>query len=197
MHPSRVRVQEGLGFLQKAADQGNQFAQYALGKLYYEGILLPKDMIKAEKFFRLSAAQDNDFAIYRLGTLLVSKVPPLPQYIKEGLTLLESAAAKKNSHALYMLGKLYTFGMNVKQDRKKGTLYLKRAEALGNQAAVILLKNQHAYMVKNLLCGIVGSLIDRSAEQRLFNKAAVSGKARRNITEKPPKRKWRNYIEFD
>jgi len=59
-------VQAALGFLTAAAEQGNQYAQYTLGKLYLMGKDVPKDKEAAVRWFTLSAAQGNIYAQFFL-----------------------------------------------------------------------------------------------------------------------------------
>ena len=46
--------------------QGNQFAQYALGKLYLLGKEVPQDRDAAGRWLSLAAAQGNEYAQYFL-----------------------------------------------------------------------------------------------------------------------------------
>ena len=49
-----------------SAEQGNRYAQYALGKLYLMGKEVPRDPEAAVRWFTLSAAQGNEYAQYFL-----------------------------------------------------------------------------------------------------------------------------------
>lgn len=53
---------------------------------------------------------------------------------------------------------------------------------------------QQVYAVKNMLCGMAGLLSQHTSQLRQ-NMPSHPLKPSRNITEKPPKRKWRNYID--
>lgn len=50
-------IPAALQFLTAATEQGNQYAQYTLGKLYLMGKDVPKDKESAVRWFTLSAAQ--------------------------------------------------------------------------------------------------------------------------------------------
>ena len=53
-----------------SAEQGNQFAQYSLGRLYLDGREdFSPDTRQAERWLTLSAEQGNQFAQYSLGKL--------------------------------------------------------------------------------------------------------------------------------
>lgn len=50
-------MKAAIRWLTAAAEQGNQYAQYALGKLYLLGKEVPKDRSSAIKWFQLAADQ--------------------------------------------------------------------------------------------------------------------------------------------
>ena len=49
-----------VSWFRKAAEEGNVFAQHALGVLYAKGEGVPQDYVQAHMWFSLSAAQDGD-----------------------------------------------------------------------------------------------------------------------------------------
>ena len=53
-------------WLTESAEQGNQYAQYALGKLYLLGKDIPQDRESAVRWFTLAAEQGNEYARYFL-----------------------------------------------------------------------------------------------------------------------------------
>ena len=57
---------EPVRWLTASAEQGNQYAQYALGKLYLLGKEVPKDRSSAIKWFQLAADRGNEYAQYFL-----------------------------------------------------------------------------------------------------------------------------------
>lgn len=59
-------VEAAIRWLSRSADQGNQFAQYALGKLYLCGHDVPRDKEKARPLLEASAAQGNLYAQFLL-----------------------------------------------------------------------------------------------------------------------------------
>ena len=59
-------TEKAIEYLTKSAEQGNQFAQYVLGKLFLIGKDVPKDKETAVKFFTLSAEQGNEYAKFFL-----------------------------------------------------------------------------------------------------------------------------------
>lgn len=70
--PKEKRVKlppNGLILLQKAAEEGNQYAQCDLGTIYAFGEGVPKDEAKAAEWYQKAAIQGNKFAQFELGVL--------------------------------------------------------------------------------------------------------------------------------
>ena len=59
-------IKRAVKFLEIASEQGNQFAQYMLGKLYLLGRYVSEDKEMAKEYFTLSAEQGNEYAKYFL-----------------------------------------------------------------------------------------------------------------------------------
>ena len=95
-------------WLGKAADHGNQFARYRLGKIYLTGESVPKDVQKALEYLTASAEQGNQFAQYTLGKLylLGRDVKQDREQAKEWLT---RSAAQGNEYAQFFLDRFDQF----------------------------------------------------------------------------------------
>jgi len=61
-NPEKEDIKRAVEFLEIASDNGNQFAQYMLGKLYLLGKYVSEDKEMAKKYFTLSAKQGNEYA---------------------------------------------------------------------------------------------------------------------------------------
>ena len=71
-------LEEAVRWLELSADQGNQYAQYALGKLFLYGQPgMPRDKEKAVPFLEASAAQGNVYARFLLENLDSFRDPDL------------------------------------------------------------------------------------------------------------------------
>ena len=93
-------IEKALSFLQLSADQGNQFAQYQLGKLYLgENEDIPRDIEKALSFLQLSADQGNQFALYQLGRLYFHGDEGIPKDMDKALFYLQTSADLGNEYA--------------------------------------------------------------------------------------------------
>lgn len=65
-NPGEKEIKRAVKFLKIASDNGNQFAQYMLGKLYLLGKYVSEDKEMAKEYFTLSAEQGNEYAKYFL-----------------------------------------------------------------------------------------------------------------------------------
>ena len=122
--------------LTKAASQKNPFADYALGKLYSDGVLLAREMDKAFFHLHRSADSGNVYAQYRLGKWYLTE-----EYkdISKAVFYLTKAAAQNSDMAAYQLGKLYLSGEGIPKNVEQAVFYLELSAHAGNQYAQYLL----------------------------------------------------------
>ena len=96
--PGRKRIEEAVGWYEKAAAQGNQFAGYRLGKLYLLGDGVPKDTEKAIVHLTQSAEAGNQYAQYALGKLHLDR-----QNREQAQYWFLQSAAQGNEYAQFFL----------------------------------------------------------------------------------------------
>ena len=95
-------ISKAVELLTKSAEQGNQFAQYTLGKLYLSGEDVPKDVQSALHWLELSAEQDNQYALYILGKLYLFG-RDVEQNTKRAVWLLTASAKLGSPYAALLL----------------------------------------------------------------------------------------------
>lgn len=134
--PDFEKIRKAMAWLAEAAEQENSFADYALGKLYGDGVLIAKEMDKA--FFHLHRAAEagNVYAQYRLGRWYLTDGY---KDISKAVYYLTFAADQKNDLAAYRLGKLYLSGEDVPKDTGIALRYLEESAYAGNQYAQYVL----------------------------------------------------------
>ena len=116
--------------LRRSAEAGNDFSEYALGKL----LLTQKRWDEAMEWLGKAADHGSQFARYRLGKIyLVGE--SVPKDTEKALAYLTASADQGNQFAQYALGKLYLFGRDVPPDREQAREWLIRAAAQGNAYA--------------------------------------------------------------
>lgn len=88
-----------------------------MGKVYEEGLLLPKDLRKAAEYYKLAIKGKENYASYRYAGCLIkgkfSKEGQNKKDIEEGFNILTQIAndsQKPCAEALTDLGEIYEFG---------------------------------------------------------------------------------------
>ena len=66
-------IEKGLEMLTECADRGDTLSCYKLGKIYFKGEIVYKDLNTAEKYFLKASEKENQYALYSLGTLYLEK----------------------------------------------------------------------------------------------------------------------------
>ena len=132
----------------RSAEAGNDYSQYALGKL-----LQGQGRIKeAVEWYKQATKQGNHYASYRLGKLyLLGK--DVPKDVEAAISYLTTASMQNNQFAQYTLGKLYLQGHDVKRDREAALKWLTLSATQGNQYAQFFLDHFNEYRDPSfLLC---------------------------------------------
>lgn len=101
-------MEKAIHWLELSAGQGNQYAQYALGKLYLSGEEVPKDVEKAIRWLELSADQGNQYAQYALGKLYLCRQDILCDREK-AVEYLQASTGQGNIYAKFLLEHLDSF----------------------------------------------------------------------------------------
>ena len=122
-------------WFRRSADCGNDFSEYALGKLLESENRTDEALGWLEK----AAGHGNQFALYRLGKLHLSG-GAVPKNSKKAIEYLHLAADMGNQYAQYLLGKLFLLGREVPQDKKQAQKWLTSAASQGNKYAGFLLE---------------------------------------------------------
>jgi len=183
-------VQKGIYWLTTSSVLGNQYAQYALAKLYQEEKVIPADISKAVELYVLSAKQGNEFASYQLGKLYLSGTA-VPKDVQKAIEWLTVSAEKGNQFAQYVLGKLFFYDADVSQDKEKSLYWLGLSAAQGNIYAQYLIDNINRDMSPSvLLAGTrliqgIGRIFREDDEKRTgTGSMKIDRKRRRQLQEK-------------
>ena len=113
------------------AKQGNAFAQFALGVMYYSGHGVAQDNREAVKWYRLAAEQGNAGAQSVLGGIY-RQGQGVAQDDKEAARWYGLAAKQGVAHAQFALGFMYKQGQGVTQDYREAVRLFRLAAAQGN-----------------------------------------------------------------
>ena len=152
--------------LEQMAEQGDTYAQFAMGQLCRDGPLLIPDSQKAKRWFTLAAERGMPEAQYALGKLLLSEDPEVHDP-EEGLRRLRRAAQKGSTYAAYRLGKEYLTGKHAPKSGENSVHWLHLSAKRGNPFA--------QYMLGKLY--LEGKAVPRDQEQAVqwFWRSAAQG----------------------
>jgi hypothetical protein len=116
------------------AKNGKANAQYELGVLYFEGIVLTQNFDEAFKLFKAASDKKHIDAQVMLA-LCYKNGSGTTKNLKEAVKLFTDAANKKNTKAQYNLGVLYYNGEGVAANNKEAVKWFKLASEAGHYEA--------------------------------------------------------------
>lgn len=117
-------------WFRRSAEAGNDFSQYALGKLLQSR----KRITEAVEWYEQAAAQGNQYASYQLGKLRLQG-DGVPKDEVKAISYLTQSAKGGNQFAQYTLGKLYL----DRQDAEQAHYWFTQSAAQGNEYAQFFL----------------------------------------------------------
>ena len=129
---------EAVRWLELSADQGYEYAQYRLGKLYLAGTEVEQNVAYGLQRAWQAEQQNNDCAQYLLGKVYL-KGELVEQDLAQAEALFEKASAQGNSYAKYSLAKMHLAGQTSVSDEHKAIRLLKESAERNNMWAQYLL----------------------------------------------------------
>ncbi len=129
-----VDYQEAYRWYQKAAEQGDSYAQYDIGWLFDNGLGVKENKREAVKWFKRAASKNNVSAIYRLG-LCYYFANGVGMDRREALKLFRKAAKDNHAGAICMIGDYYYEGCLVEENKEEALKYYEKAAELGDEMA--------------------------------------------------------------
>jgi TPR repeat protein len=125
-----------LGGFRSLADQGHAVAQYDLGRMYYEGLGVRRNVGEALSWFRLAAAQGHAGAENSLGALFLAG-DGVEQSTSEALRWYRLAADQGYVIAQHNLGSLYITGRYMPPNFAEGAKWFRRAADQGYASSML------------------------------------------------------------
>jgi uncharacterized protein len=122
-----------LQILPPLAEQGNAFAQNALGWMYENGRGVPKDYAQAAAWYRKAADQGNVIAQAYLG-VAYRQGQGVPQDYAQAAAWFHKAADQGFAAAQGILGEMYRDGLGVPQDYVCAHMWLNLAASRSDDA---------------------------------------------------------------
>lgn len=113
----------------KLADGGDIFAQYELARYFHE------DSGNVEKYLKLAADKNYFLAAYKLGKMYYFGRNGVSEDNKQARKYFELAAkSRQHEHAMFYLGDIYWYGLDVTVDKKKAVEFYKKVYGRGSSS---------------------------------------------------------------
>jgi uncharacterized protein len=121
-------LQKALRLLNRAYEQGDYRAAYALGTwhLHGKGTVVPKNLAKAVPLLREAAEGNHAEATYDLA-VCYEKGTGVKQSERKAVVLYLKAALLGDKQSIYEVGRCYWHGLGVKRDRSIAGAWLDHA----------------------------------------------------------------------
>lgn len=152
--PADIPKPTALSTLQYAADDGHPAAQWKLGRMYADGIVVPRDDLRAFDYFSKIANQHaEDSPAAPQASIVANAFVALGRYYSTGIAgtrvkpdleraremFSYAASYFGNADAQYDLARMYLNGVGIQRDPKYGARWLGLAAQKGQHQAQALL----------------------------------------------------------
>ena len=117
------------------AKQGEAYAQYNLGLIYFKGEGVPKNDTEAVKWFRKAADQGHATAQFNQGLMYASGIGGVPENDTEAVKWYRKAADQGFAPAQYNLGLMYAYGDGVPESSIRAYVWWSMAKTQGAEVA--------------------------------------------------------------
>lgn len=111
--------EKGFALLKLSAKEGNQYAQYKLGRMLIVNEFSEEDIDEGVYWLEKACEQGNEYAEYYLGKQYLGNGKVDENY-KRAIHLLNESASKGNKYAMYSLACQYLFSDKFKDKIKEG-----------------------------------------------------------------------------
>ncbi len=125
---------EAVALYRKAAEQGNMYAQNAMGNFYYNGEVVSKDLAQSAAWLKKAAEQGNAQAQSSLAYLYYNGEGVAQDYAQSAVWY-RKAAEQGHAIAQRSLGYRYYHGEGVAKDLYEAAAWLKKAADQGDAVA--------------------------------------------------------------
>lgn len=120
-------VDSAMEHLMYSAENGNSVSSCTLGTIYRNGLYgIPRDNLTAEKYYQMSAEQNNPMALHNLGSMYCYGVG-VKKDLAKGMDYYEKAMNGNYIPSFYDYGMLYINGKLMQPDYDKGAEYVIKA----------------------------------------------------------------------
>lgn len=121
-------------FLEKAAEEGDGRAIYALGTWWFHGAYgLTKDIKKGLSMWREAAQKGIPEACFDLAVAIEKNEDSTNgvETLADAFIWYLSAAIRGDAQAIFEVGRCYCYGIGIVEDKRLANVWFERAEELG------------------------------------------------------------------
>ena len=161
------QIGSGLALVQQSAEGGNATAAYSLGKMYTEGIKLPRNYELGRKNLELAAKLNNDAAYVLLADYYFNGWG-VKRDLRKAHSLLATGKNKGNGDAVAKQGIAKLNGIGVKKDPRAAIRDFELAAAMNSSLGELWLGFTYAR-------GLGGKAINAETAYRHYRKSAQLG----------------------
>lgn len=115
-------LERGINLLTEVAEHDEAVSANYLGHIYEDGFMLPQNINKAIKYYKIAAEQDHPKAQYNLGRLLIDGLFGAPKDETLAISLFERAAQQGNFSAMEDLGICAYQGKGMPVDKERARM---------------------------------------------------------------------------
>lgn len=127
---------QAMVYYKQAAEQGDAQAQFEVGRMYAEGLGVPKDYSEAVKWYRKAVKQNNADAKAWLSDLYIYGYGVELNY-EEALKLIRESVAQGNAYGMNNMGYMYQYGYGVEKNQKEAVQWYRKAAELGEPSGMV------------------------------------------------------------
>ena len=122
-----THVKIGRDLFEKAAKSGDAAAQYQMARIYFKGLTVEPDTLKAVSWLKL-AANEYPQAAYDLGVMYIDGMG-IEKDPERGVEFLEKGSEEKDLKSILALGKCYLYGIGIPRDIAKSKELFERSSS--------------------------------------------------------------------
>ncbi len=118
-------------FFHLAWDHGNKKAADAIADMYFEGIGVKKDYLKALEWYEQSATKfESAYALERIGFMYLQAPGDVERDYKKAMDYFLKSSRQGSAKGAYMIGYMYENGLGVAKDQNQATTWYGRSQNL-------------------------------------------------------------------
>ena len=127
-------ISSGIAMVQQSAVDGDAVSAYSLGRMYTQGLKIPRDYQQGRKNFELAVSRKHPDAFAALAEYYINGWGVKKDF-KKAHELLAQGIKVRSSAAVYMSGLCKFYGYGVRKDVNAGLRELRQAASMGNSDA--------------------------------------------------------------